>query len=40
MRDDMLLVPCGHLLCKGCSKKLDECPICRTKVREKYRAYL
>lgn len=23
------LVPCGHLLCTGCSKAVTECPICR-----------
>jgi len=23
------LVPCGHLLCTGCSRVVTECPICR-----------
>jgi len=28
-KDCVALVPCGHLLCTGCSKAVTDCPICR-----------
>ena len=37
---DTLLMPCGHLLCKGCSEKMGACPICRAEVRETHRVFL
>ena len=31
---DRVFQPCGHLLCcSSCTKKLAECPICRTPIR-------
>ncbi len=32
----MLLLPCKHVcVCKGCSERLAECPLCRAKIAEK-----
>lgn len=33
------LVPCGHLLCDDCAKRLEECPMCRTQVSARQRVY-
>ena len=33
--------PCGHVvMCSDCSKSIQECPICRNKIRKKQPVYL
>ena len=33
---DTVLIPCGHVLCKGCAEKIMAvCPMCRADVKEK-----
>ena len=35
-----LLVPCGHLcVCEPCSHSVAECPMCRSAIRQRLRAY-
>lgn len=37
---DVLFLPCKHLVvCKNCSEKLDECPICRSYIDEKVNVF-
>ena len=37
----MLFAPCGHLsTCSGCSAHLIRCPMCRTRIRRKIRAFM
>ena len=36
----ILFFPCKHIFCcEKCSKKLDNCPICRTEISEKIKVY-
>ena len=36
----ILFLPCKHIFCcEMCSKKLDNCPICRTEISEKIKVY-
>lgn len=37
---NVVLLPCGHILCKDCSSKLWECPFCKEKILETKRIYL
>ena len=37
---DTALLPCGHLLCKNCADRLDECPNCRQQVAQRQRIYM
>ena len=37
---DVVMVPCGHVFCKECSKKtLTICFLCRTQVLQKQKLY-
>ncbi|XP_071800461.1 E3 ubiquitin-protein ligase XIAP-like [Asterias amurensis] len=37
---NMILMPCNHfVLCSSCTKLLNDCPICRTPIREVIRVY-
>jgi predicted RNA-binding protein with RPS1 domain len=39
-RRKTLLMPCKHLaLCKECSRKISECPMCRSRVEGKIEVY-
>jgi hypothetical protein len=36
----VVFIPCGHLTsCKPCADKLDICPLCREKIREKINVF-
>lgn len=37
--DDHVLVPCGHTICKTCSKGMKKCPYCRVKVNSVVRIF-
>ena len=34
------LIPCGHLCCMECGKKMEVCPICRMAISTRHRIYL
>ena len=37
----VLFDPCGHICtCVNCSQAVGECPMCRTAIRRKIRAYM
>lgn len=36
---DTALVPCGHCLCGGCARELDNCPVCRKRIQSFLRIY-
>ena len=37
----VLFDPCGHICaCVNCSPSVSECPMCRTVIRRKIRAYM
>lgn len=31
---------CGHLICRDCSLQLQECPICRSEITNRSRAFV
>eukprot|EP00798_Chlamydomonas_sp_ICE-L_P030655 gene30655-biopygen16495 len=37
---DICLDPCGHLICRSCSNRIQVCPICRQHVAERRRVFL
>ncbi len=37
---DTFLMPCGHIICRSCSSRLDRCPICRTDITGRNRAFV
>lgn len=41
MEVEILIRPCGHfVMCTSCANKVDSCPLCRTPVNDRIRAYL
>ncbi len=34
-----VMIPCGHLLCNECIKRVKDCPICKKNVENKYNIY-
>eukprot|EP01059_Diplonema_ambulator_P033230 TRINITY_DN685_c3_g1_i1.p1 TRINITY_DN685_c3_g1~~TRINITY_DN685_c3_g1_i1.p1 ORF type:complete len:504 (+),score=57.51 TRINITY_DN685_c3_g1_i1:27-1514(+) len=39
-KKDVVLVPCGHLLCDTCAHEVTECPYCRHKIGSRMKVYL
>eukprot|EP00798_Chlamydomonas_sp_ICE-L_P010495 gene10495-8461_t len=37
---DTFLMPCGHIICRICAERLDICPICRTTITGRNRAFV
>ena len=35
-----VLIPCGHVLCSGCSTNISTCPFCRQNIAQIYKIYL
>ncbi|KAK7310408.1 hypothetical protein RJT34_07912 [Clitoria ternatea] len=36
---DVTIVPCGHVLCRGCSSAVSKCPFCRLQVTKAIRIF-
>ncbi|CAN6481782.1 unnamed protein product [Victoria cruziana] len=36
---DMMIIPCGHVLCHRCSSAVSRCPFCRLQVSRTHRIY-
>lgn len=36
----MAIVPCGHTFCLNCCRRMMECGICRTRIREKMKLFI
>ncbi|XP_031495485.1 uncharacterized protein LOC116261037 isoform X2 [Nymphaea colorata] len=36
---DMMIIPCGHVLCHRCSSAVSKCPFCRLQVSRTHRIY-
>jgi hypothetical protein len=34
-RKPLVLIPCGHTICKKCSESIDNCPKCRKNIERK-----
>ena len=40
LQRDTVLMPCGHLVCRSCSSRLERCPMCRADVTGRNRAFV